>query len=93
MKRPETPATLPKKRRKPTQPLRVVERKWRGARLSEARLRARRPALPIVLITGYPTIQCAVRGIGFGASEYVSKPFTPEALREVVARVVASAVE
>lgn len=52
------------------------------------RLRARRPGLPIVLITGYPTIESAVRGIGFGASDYVSKPFTPEALREVVARVL-----
>jgi CheY-like chemotaxis protein len=52
------------------------------------RLRARQPALPIVLITGYPTIKSAVRGIGLGASEYVSKPFTPEALREVVARVL-----
>jgi CheY-like chemotaxis protein len=52
------------------------------------RLRARRPGLPIVLITGYPTIESAVRGIGFGASDYVSKPFTPEELREVVASVL-----
>jgi CheY-like chemotaxis protein len=49
------------------------------------RLRARRPGLPVVLITGYPTIESAVRGIGFGATDYVSKPFTPEALREAVA--------
>jgi DNA-binding NtrC family response regulator len=52
------------------------------------RMRGIRPDLPVALITGYPSIESAVRGIGFGASDYVSKPFTPEALREVVARVL-----
>lgn len=52
------------------------------------RMRTRRPDLPVVLITGYPSVRSAVRGIGCGASDYVSKPFTPESLREVVARVL-----
>ena len=52
------------------------------------RLRERRPDLPVVLITGCPTIESAVRGIGSGATDYVCKPFTPEALREAVARVL-----
>jgi DNA-binding NtrC family response regulator len=50
------------------------------------RVRARNPGQPVVLITGCPSIDTAVRGIREGACEYVVKPFTPEQLREVVGR-------
>jgi DNA-binding NtrC family response regulator len=52
------------------------------------RIRQRRPDQPVVLITGCPSIDTAVRGIRNGASEYLSKPFTPEILRETVARAL-----
>ena len=52
------------------------------------RMQGLRPGLPVALITGYPSIESAVRGIGFGARDYVSKPFTPDALREVVGRLL-----
>jgi DNA-binding NtrC family response regulator len=51
------------------------------------RVRARY-ALPVVLITGCPSIDTAVRGIREGASEYLVKPFTPEQLRDVVGRAL-----
>jgi DNA-binding NtrC family response regulator len=43
------------------------------------------PETPVVLITGYGTIESAVEAIKLGAFNYVTKPFTPEELR-VVAR-------
>ncbi len=55
------------------------------------RIRQRRPEQPVVLITGCPSIDTAVRGIRNGASEYLAKPFTPELLRDTVARALASA--
>jgi DNA-binding NtrC family response regulator len=55
------------------------------------RIRQRRPDQPVVLITGCPSIDTAVRGIRNGASDYLAKPFTPETLRETVARVLAQA--
>ena len=57
------------------------------------RMQGLRPDLPVALITGYPSIESAVRGIGFGARDYVSKPFTPEALRGVVGRLLQRAAD
>ncbi len=52
------------------------------------RIRARHSEQPVVLITGCPSIETAVRGIREGASEYLVKPFTPDQLREVVGRAL-----
>jgi len=38
------------------------------------------------LVTGYPTIQTALRAKRLGAFEYVTKPFTRQELRSVVVR-------
>ncbi|KPK85176.1 MAG: hypothetical protein AMJ81_04050 [Phycisphaerae bacterium SM23_33] len=42
------------------------------------------PDVPIVVITGYATIQSAVEAIKMGAFDYVAKPFSPEELEAAV---------
>lgn len=42
----------------------------------------------VVIITGHSTIESAVQAIRDGASDYLSKPFTPDQLRLVLRKVV-----
>ncbi len=46
------------------------------------------PRLPVVIITGYGTIGTAVEAMQRGARDFLTKPFTPEALVSAVDRVV-----
>ena len=41
-----------------------------------------------IMITGYPTVQSALRARRLGAFEYVTKPFTRQELRSVVVRAL-----
>ena len=43
-----------------------------------------KPALPVVIITGYATVQSAVQAMRLGAENYIEKPFTPGTLMEAV---------
>jgi len=43
-------------------------------------IKKHRPKLPIVMVTGYASIDTAVEAIQRGASDYVAKPFTPDEL-------------
>jgi DNA-binding NtrC family response regulator len=43
----------------------------------------------VLLITAYPSIDTAVRGMKLGARDYIGKPFSPDELRLVVARALA----
>jgi NtrC-family two-component system response regulator AlgB len=52
-------------------------------------LLAKRPALAVVAITAYATIDTAVEAIRRGAVEYLPKPFTPEQIRLVTEQVAA----
>jgi DNA-binding NtrC family response regulator len=52
------------------------------------KLREARPDQIVILITGFPSIENAVRGMKEGARDYVTKPFTPDELRLVVARAL-----
>jgi len=54
-----------------------------GIRFLE-RLRATRPDTPVILMTGYPSIQNAASAVRLGASDYVIKPFTPEQITSAV---------
>ena len=38
--------------------------------------KAMNPALPVVIITGYPSLDTAVKAVRLGAFDYLSKPFT-----------------
>lgn len=49
-------------------------------------LRAMRPELPVVLITGYATPDHAVRAREAGAADFLAKPFESEELLDVVRR-------
>lgn len=44
--------------------------------------------LPVVLITGRPTIDTAVRAVDLGALKYLTKPVHPQALRKTMAYAV-----
>ena len=43
----------------------------------------------MLLITAYPSIDTAVRGMKLGARDYIGKPFSPDELRLVVQRALA----
>jgi DNA-binding NtrC family response regulator len=53
-----------------------------------SQVREMSPLLPIILITGYGTIQDAVRVIKEGAFDYIQKPFNTETLYSVVKRAL-----
>jgi CheY-like chemotaxis protein/glycine cleavage system H lipoate-binding protein len=51
-------------------------------------LRKEQPSVPVVLMTGYPSIPNATSAIRLGASDYVTKPFTPEEISLAVHRLL-----
>jgi DNA-binding NtrC family response regulator len=53
-----------------------------------SQVREMSPLLPVILITGYGTIQDAVRVIKEGAFDYIQKPFNTETLYSVVKRAL-----
>ncbi|MDH4099445.1 MAG: sigma-54 dependent transcriptional regulator [Nitrospirota bacterium] len=48
------------------------------------------PQMPVVMVTAYATVNNAVEAMKEGAFDYLLKPFSPEALEEVVHRVFLS---
>ncbi|MDH5502013.1 MAG: response regulator, partial [Gammaproteobacteria bacterium] len=51
-------------------------------------LHERHPQLPIVMVTAYGSVETAVDAMKAGATDFIQKPFTPEALLLVVQRVL-----
>ncbi len=51
-----------------------------------ARVRAKYPDLPVLIITAYATPKLAVEAVKAGAIDYLAKPFEPEELLHAVAR-------
>ncbi|MDA8325161.1 MAG: response regulator [Nitrospiraceae bacterium] len=45
------------------------------------------PRTDVVMITGYPTLEDAKEAIRLGAFEFLEKPFTPEFMRNIAAKV------
>jgi two-component system response regulator HydG len=52
------------------------------------KIRALDPDLEVIIITGYGTIQSAVESIKAGAFHFLSKPFVPDDLRNLVGRAL-----
>jgi DNA-binding NtrC family response regulator len=44
------------------------------------------PAMEVIIITGYQTVDTAVKAIKLGAFDYIEKPFTPDGLITAVAK-------
>jgi len=51
-------------------------------------LRKRKPDIPVMIMTGYPSIPNAASAVRLGASDYVTKPFTPEEITQSVRRML-----
>jgi DNA-binding NtrC family response regulator len=52
-----------------------------------------KPALPVVMISGYATVPSAVQAMKLGAAEILEKPFSPDALVYAVQKAMASTAE
>jgi Response regulator containing CheY-like receiver, AAA-type ATPase, and DNA-binding domains len=52
------------------------------------RIKEMDPAITILIVTGYPSIDSAVRAIKLGAYDYITKPFTPDVLRVAINRAL-----
>jgi DNA-binding NtrC family response regulator len=59
----------------------------RGIDLLE-HVKARHPDTLVIVITGYATLEHAVEAMKKGAFDFISKPFSPEDLRAVIARAI-----
>lgn len=51
-------------------------------------LRRTKPDVPVIFITGYPSLPYATSAVRLGASDFITKPFTPETIVEAVQRSV-----
>jgi len=49
-------------------------------------IRILQPDIPVIMITGYSTVDTAVDAMKHGAADYITKPFTPENILKVVRR-------
>jgi DNA-binding NtrC family response regulator len=54
-------------------------------RMPEKRVK---PSLPVVIFTGYATVQSAVQAMKLGAADYIEKPFTPDMLSTTVKKAL-----
>ncbi|MDE3057053.1 MAG: sigma-54-dependent Fis family transcriptional regulator [Bacteroidota bacterium] len=52
------------------------------------RLKAHNAAVPVIMITGYGTMQTAIKAIQFGAFDYLTKPLDVEKIREEVKKAL-----
>jgi len=55
-------------------------------------IKKHRPGLPVVMVTGYASIDTAVEAIQRGAADYVAKPFTPDELYAATSKALRGAV-
>ena len=55
-------------------------------------IKKHRPSLPVVMVTGYASIDTAVEAIQRGAADYVAKPFTPDELYAAANKALKRAV-
>jgi len=47
------------------------------------KVKERWPVIQVIIITGYQTVETAVKAIRLGAYDYIEKPFTPEQILAV----------
>lgn len=54
------------------------------------RIKQEWPEIEVIIITGYQTVDTAVKAIKLGAYDYIEKPFTPDALIAAVTKALES---
>ena len=47
-----------------------------------------KPSIPVVIITGYGSVQSAVQAMKLGATDYLEKPFTPDQLLKTISSAI-----
>jgi DNA-binding NtrC family response regulator len=52
--------------------------------------REKRPEMPILVMSGYPTPETIASGLRAGATHFIAKPFTPDELAAAVRRALQS---
>ncbi|MGI9102639.1 MAG: sigma-54-dependent transcriptional regulator [Terriglobales bacterium] len=52
------------------------------------RLRQRDPDLPVIVMTGFATIETAVESVKRGAEDYITKPLDPDTINKKVGRIM-----
>jgi len=52
------------------------------------RVKQEKPEMTVIVITGYPSVENTVEAIRSGASDFVTKPFTPEELSDAMLRAL-----
>ena len=51
-------------------------------------LRRIKPTTPVIIMTGYPTIDSSIEALRLGAYDYIIKPFKLQELRELIERAI-----
>jgi len=51
-------------------------------------IKRQKPALPVIIITGYGSVRSAVQAMKLGASDYIEKPFSPDELIQSVRKAI-----
>lgn len=54
------------------------------------RVRQSRPDIRVIMMTAYGTIDLAVQAMKAGATDFIQKPFTPQEVRDLVTKVLAT---
>ena len=52
------------------------------------KIKSSRPETKVIMITGYSTVETAVKTLKLGAFGYLEKPFTPDTLLETVKEAI-----
>ncbi|NVM22132.1 MAG: sigma-54-dependent Fis family transcriptional regulator [Desulfobacterales bacterium] len=52
------------------------------------KIKEQKKALPVILVSGYGTVESAVEAMKLGASDFVAKPFSLKVLESVVAKAI-----
>jgi DNA-binding response OmpR family regulator len=51
-------------------------------------VKAMKSGQPVVMMTGFGTVETAVEALKLGAIDYIQKPFSPDEIRSIVRRVI-----
>ncbi|MBI9038642.1 MAG: response regulator [Bacteroidales bacterium] len=51
-------------------------------------LRKKNPNVPVIIVTGYPSMDTAIESVKLHASDYILKPFTPEEILKSVNQII-----